>query len=108
MQVADALYELGLDLDSLKWQDLALCESMPTNMFYDDYESDVQVAKVVDEACLSCPVMVQCMERGMENSEWGVWGGIYLVSGKPDNNRNSHKTQDIWDSIRERVSGNTV
>lgn len=103
--MSDVLSELGLDLDELEWQDLALCEGMPTNMFYDDYESDVQVAKIVDEACLSCPVMAQCLERGVENGEWGVWGGVYLVSGKQDKNRNAHKTADIWEAIRERIGG---
>lgn len=100
----DALSELlGLDLEEIGWQDLALCEQMPTNMFYDEYESDEQVAKIVDEACLSCPVMTQCLERGIENSEWGVWGGIYLVSGKPDLSKNDHKTQEVWTQVRERI-----
>lgn len=104
----DVLREIGLDLEDLEWADLALCENMVTNWFYDDYESDVQVALTVDEACLSCPVMAQCLQRGMENSEWGVWGGIYLTSGKPDNNRNSHKTPEVWQQIRERISAESV
>ena len=101
----DALSDLGIDLEELQWQDLALCDGMPTNMFYDDYESDVQVAKVVDDACLSCPVMAQCLERGVENGEWGVWGGVYLVSGKRDKNRNAHKTEEIMQAILERIGG---
>lgn len=105
MQISDLLYELGIDLESLRWQDLALCNSMPTNMFYDDYETDEQVAKIVDEACLSCPVMKQCLERGIENNEWGVWGGIYLVSGRKDDNKNMHKTEEIWNMIAEKING---
>lgn len=101
--MSDVQSVLGIDLNELEWQDLALCDGMPTNMFYDDYESDVQVAKVVDEACLSCPVLAQCLERGVENSEWGVWGGIYLTSGKPDMNRNAHKDQEAWAAIKERI-----
>jgi len=81
---------------------------MDTNLFYDDYESDEQVAKVVDDVCLSCPVMNQCLERGMDNGEWGVWGGIYLVSGRPDMNRNAHKNQDIWEQIRERLGDDSL
>jgi hypothetical protein len=100
----DALSALGIDLEALEWKDLALCDGMPTNMFYDEYESDENVAKVVDEMCLSCPVMKQCLLSGMENDEWGVWGGIYLMGGNKDRNRNSHKTEDIWEAIRERVS----
>lgn len=103
--MSSALSELGIDLETLDWQQLALCSNMPTNMFYDEYESDVQVAKVVDQACLSCPVMAQCLERGVENGEWGVWGGVYLASGKQDKNRNAHKTADIWEAIGDRISG---
>ena len=106
--MSDALSVLGIDLEELEWQDLALCENMPTNWFYDDYESDVQVANTVDEACLSCPVMAQCLQRGIENSEWGVWGSIYLTSGKPDKNRNAHKTPDVWEQIRERIGDSVL
>lgn len=106
----DALRELlGLDLEDITWKDLALCDgTMPTRMFYEDYESDEQVAKVVDEACLSCPVMVQCLQTGIDNDEWGVWGGIYLVSGKPDKNRNAHKTEDVRKQMKERLGANLV
>lgn len=98
------LETLGIDVDELEWQDLALCAGMETNKFYDEYESNERVARMIDQACLSCPVLAQCLERGTENGEYGVWGGIYLTSGKPDNNRNSHKTPDIWEAIRERIS----
>lgn len=103
--MSDVLSELGLDLEELQWQDLALCRtsSMPTAEFYDAYENSSSVAKSVDEACLSCPVLAQCLQRGVDNGEWGVWGGIYLVSGKPDMNKNSHKTPDIWEAIKERI-----
>lgn len=104
----DALRVLGIDLEELEWQDLALCEGMETNLFYDDYESDEQVANMVDQACLSCPVLAQCLQRGIDNSEWGVWGGIYLVSGKPDTNRNAHKTPDIWQQIKERIGDSVL
>lgn len=100
----DILSALGIDVEDLRWQDLALCSHMETNMFYDEYEADVNVARIVDEVCLSCPVMAQCLQNGVDNNEWGVWGGIYLVSGKTDGNRNSHKTPDIWALIKERVS----
>jgi hypothetical protein len=101
--MSDVLSALGIDLEELEWQDLALCSGMPTNMFYDEYESENGVARVVDEACLSCPVMAQCLDRGVENNEWGVWGGIYLNSGKPDMNRNAHKSQEVWEQIKERI-----
>jgi hypothetical protein len=94
---------LGIDLDELEWQDLALCSGMETNWFYEEYD-DEQISHMVDEACLSCPVMRQCLTRGMENSEWGVWGGIYLVSGKKDDNKNKYKSPETWKQIYERLA----
>lgn len=96
---------LGIDPDELEWQDLALCAGGDTNQHYDEYESDINVAYVTDQKCLSCPVMAQCLQSGIDNNEWGVWGGIYLTSGKQDKNRNSHKTPEVWEQIRERISG---
>lgn len=95
--------DLGIDLDNIRWEDLASCNGQPVNLFYDDYESSQSLAKVIDEACLSCPVMKQCLESGMDNGEWGVWGSIYLTNGKPDNNRNAHKTKDVWARIEARI-----
>lgn len=85
------------------WRDLALCAGGNTNDHYDDYEADENVARMTDAKCLSCPVMAQCLQRGVENNEWGCWGGVYLVSGKPDKNRNAHKTKAVWDEIRDKI-----
>lgn len=101
----DVLNALGLDLDELEWQDLSLCIGQDVNDFYDNYESDENVAFPVDEMCLSCPVMAQCLQEGLSNSEWGVWGGIYLTSGKVDKNRNSHKSKETWARIKEKLGG---
>lgn len=99
--MSNILKLLGLDEEELEWQDLALCPDMDTNLFYDDYEAEETVAAMTDEVCLSCPVIKQCMRSGVENNEWGVWGGIYLMNGKMDENRNSHKTQETWETLRE-------
>ena len=47
---------------------------MDTNFFYDKYEADPNIAKNVDEACMSCPVIKMCYDSGIENDEYGVWG----------------------------------
>lgn len=86
---------------------MALCAGGDTNEHYDTYESDDNVARMTDAKCLSCPVMAQCLQRGIDNSEWGCWGGIFLTSGKPDKNRNAHKTKETWAEIRDRI-GNAV
>ena len=94
---------LGLDQYELDWRDLALCQNMDTELFYDKYESSKSVAKMVDDICLSCPVFSQCLSEGTEKNEWGVRAAIYLSGGKPDTNRNSHKSEDTWAKIKARI-----
>jgi hypothetical protein len=97
---------LGLDEEDLTWQDMALCKNgMNTNDFHENYESNERVAKVIDQTCLSCPVMAQCLQSGVENNEWGVWGGVYLSNGKVDAARNDHKTPQVWKEIGDRIGG---
>jgi hypothetical protein len=95
---------LGIDVDDLDWQDLSICVGQPVWRFYDGYETNNRTARLTDEMCLSCPVRKECLQAGVENSEWGVWGGIYLENGKPSDNKNAHKTQDTWDQIREGIA----
>ena len=103
-----ALSLLGVDPNNLVWTDLSLCSGLETNLFYDAYESSSEVATVVDDLCLSCQVMTQCLLYGVENGEWGTWGGVYLTSGKPDKNKNSHKTDDIWEDLRRRIGEQSI
>lgn len=98
-----ALDELGIDPDDLEWEDLAVCHGLDLNRFYDDYESSPREAILTDQICLSCPVRKECLAAGVENGGWGVWGGVYLVSGRVDEAKNAHKTRDIWKQIREGI-----
>lgn len=94
--------ELGLDADHLQWYQLALCEGTDINWFYDLYESDTELAKQVDQMCLSCPVISECYNFAQDNGEYGVWGGLYWNNGKPDRAKNSHKTPEILKKIGEK------
>lgn len=99
------LSDLGLDPETLKWQDLAACNNMDPNLFYDRYEEDEIIAKQIDEVCLRCPVMAACAKAGQTNKEEGVWGGIYWNgSGKPDKIRNKHKSVETWQRIQVKLS----
>ena len=104
----DALREVGIDLEELDLFSLALCKGAPINEHYDSYEVDDNVARITDERCLSCPIMVQCLQRGIDNNEWGVWGAVYLTSGKRDASRNAHKTPEVEAEIRRRISEQSV
>lgn len=101
--MSSLLDELGLDPEDFEWQDLALCSNMPTSFFYDNYESDQETAKATDQVCLRCPVQKQCFFAGA-SGEHGVWGGVYWNgSGKPDKNRNAHKTEEVWNEVHRKV-----
>lgn len=100
--MSDILNELNSDEDSIRWWHLAACQGMDTNLFFDKYEIDVNMAKGIDQCCLSCPVIKMCYQSGVENTEYGVWGGVYLSSGSIDKMKNIHKTKDIWKQIRQK------
>lgn len=98
------LEELGIEPEEFKWQDLALCGNMPTELFFDGYETDKEMAVAADQVCLHCPVISDCFFAGSKG-ESGVWGGVYWNgAGKPDKNKNSHKSPAVWEQIREKVS----
>ncbi len=101
LSVLDAL---GLDSKDVAWYAFAVCVGQPLRMFYEGYESSVRTAKITDEMCLSCPVKKQCLQAGMENGEFGVWGGIYLTAGKVDKSKNEHKTEEVWNRIKEYIA----
>lgn len=89
-----------------EWIMKANCRSMDRELFFDKYEEDPDLAKVVDNICLSCPVIVDCFNHGTTNAEWGVWGGAYLVDGEISASRNLHKTSEVWAELLEAVSDN--
>lgn len=98
------LEQLGIDPATFVWQDLSLCVGMEPNLFYDLYEGGKETARQVDEMCLRCPVMKECAKAGMDG-EYGVFGAIYWNgAGRPDVNRNDHKTDETWARIKERLS----
>jgi hypothetical protein len=100
--MSNILNELGVDEDDLDWYHLAACRGLDTNLFYDKYEADPNIAKSIDEACLTCPVSKMCYDFGVTNKEQGVWGGVYLNTGEVDKPRNIHKTQDVWKRIKAK------
>jgi hypothetical protein len=100
--MSSILSNLGVDKEDFDWYDLAVCRGMDTNLFYDKYEADSNIAKNIDEACLSCPVIAVCYKAGQNNDEYGVWGGVYLTSGSIDKSKNLHKTQDLWKRLKKK------
>jgi hypothetical protein len=69
---------------------------METNLFFDSYETDVNIAKSIDQACMSCPVIAMCYKYGTESDNYGVWGGVYIESGEISREFNNHKSKSDW------------
>lgn len=102
--MSSLLESLGIDPEEFEWHHLAACQHVDPEVFCDKYEADEEIAKAADSICLNCPVIADCFFAGGTNGEYGVWGGVYWNgSGKPDKNKNSHKTQEIWDEIHRKV-----
>lgn len=100
--MSNILNDLGVDQDDFDWYNLSICRGMDTNLFYDKYEADGDIAKNIDEACISCPVIAVCYESGVNNSEYGVWGGVYLTAGVIDKAKNLHKSSEVWKKLRSK------
>ena len=98
----------GIDYEDLKWYHLSACKNMPINWFYDDYETDKELAKQVDQICLHCPVIQMCHAEGVNTKEKGVWGGIYMDLGRSDKQHNSHKDAEIWKQLKKLHGKNII
>lgn len=89
----------------VKWTEYATCRGMTPNspeddFFFDAYEASEEVAKAVDQMCISCPVRKHCLDYGVSKKIQGVWGGIYLTpQGNIDKNKNGHKTEEVWELL---------
>jgi hypothetical protein len=106
------LDELGLDEETLSWHNLALCKNMRperdesgelVDLFFEAYEEDEETAKAMDDICLRCPVMKDCLLAATDNKDYGLRGAVFLNNGKPDKAANSHKTPEVWARIQERL-----
>ena len=100
--MSSILNSLGVDEEDFDWYDIAICRGMDTNLFYDQYEADQNIAKNIDEMCLSCPVLEMCFKVGKEMNEYGVWGGVFMNSGSIDKSKNLHKTADTWKRLKKK------
>ena len=101
--MSEFLDSLGLDSEQLVWQDLASCQGMDVNYFFDKYEEDSYIAKNVDQTCLHCPVLKLCYNYGLDSKQDGVWGGVYWAGGLVDRPRNRHKTTEVWQDLENQL-----
>jgi len=89
------MYKFGKD---------SLCLNMDTNLFFEKYEENSSISSYVDSLCVKCPVQRQCLAYAVSNQEWGVWGGVYLESGKISKEFNGHKSSDDWFNVWSNIT----
>lgn len=97
----DILKKKGIDPRDVRWWNLAACQNMEVNWFFDNYESDPELAKQIDTLCMTCPVISFCYKEGIDNKLEGVWGGVYVKHGKPKKQYNKHKTAEVWKRLKK-------
>lgn len=86
------------------WKDEALCLNTNTNIYFDQYEENIESRESVDNICMQCNVRKTCFANGISGKEWGVWGGIYLENGEISKEFNKHKTKSIWSKIWQSLT----
>lgn len=102
--ISSLLDKMGVDPDELIWTDLSLCRGADTQLFFEDYERSANSAMQVDEMCLACPVFTQCTQFAQDHGETGAWAAVYYTGGKADKYKNQHKTPEVWQRIREKLT----
>jgi hypothetical protein len=79
-----------------QWKDAGSCNGYDTNLFFDKYEENEALRSAIDKVCSGCPVSRDCFAVGVSQKEWGVWGGIFLESGKISREFNRHRSKSDW------------
>ena len=66
---------------------LAKCrvQSVPTSMFFEDFENlSLKEKKKILTICSQCPVKDKCLEDALAHKNtYGVWGGKFFKKGRP-------------------------
>lgn len=80
------------------WKDDASCLGTETNLYFEQYEDNIEIRNDIDSLCRACPVAKQCFAVGISGKEWGIWGGIYIENGEISREFNKHKSKQDWAS----------
>lgn len=74
--------EFGLDEENFIWQDLAMCVNIPTDVWFEDSESNDAIDRAAKEICGYCPVKEVCLEKNVAEKAHGIHGGRRLSGGR--------------------------
>jgi hypothetical protein len=99
---------------SADWKEQAACAKLMTSndptdvaevteMFFDRYDADTELADSVDRLCLKiCPVRDECVQFAKNNKATGVHGGIYFSLGRWAKSKNAHKAPSLIKELKEK------
>ena len=77
--MSSILNNLGVDEEDFEWYHLALCDGMDTNLFYDKYESDINIAKNIEKVQLEAQNRVRDNFIVNSNKIKKIFVGIILT-----------------------------
>jgi hypothetical protein len=86
------------------WKDEASCLNLETNLYFEEYEDNVDLRNGIDSICMQCPVRKTCFANGISGKEWGVWGGVYLEGGEISREFNRHKSKSDWSNTWQALT----
>jgi hypothetical protein len=86
------------------WKDDAPCRDFDTNLFFEEYEDNINNRLNIDGVCTACPMVKQCFAVGISGKEWGVWGGVYLENGEISREFNNHKSKHDWADMWQKMT----
>lgn len=81
LQDSNYLHLIGVEVETMDWQSLSRCRSLPSELFFEKAEEDINVLNNVKMLCNNCPVQKICHKAGIDGREYGVWGGELLAKG---------------------------
>ena len=65
------------------WMDRGSCVGVDDpERYFDKYLKDPEIALQVQKICVLCPVRKECYNYGLQLKCTGVWGGVWLQTGR--------------------------
>lgn len=86
----DFMERMGIDPEDFSWQELGLCAGLGAadpalaEIFHSKADASQNFKAQAKAICDVCPVKDICLEEGIRNKEYGIWGGERLTGGKKD------------------------
>lgn len=85
------------------WKQEGACYGDPLEWYFEAYETNQEIAKQSDDKCFGCDMRRRCLEEAIKQDATGLWGGVYLVLGKYNKQKNKHKSDYIAKKLVEEV-----